>query len=230
MPAKPGLIVALTTIFLAGEPSLARSQSLNDLFKLVSSRSSASDLISTIKSISDVTIGQIDPGNAPENAEGKVILYRTATCPYCKRAAAYMREHKVGFVERDIEKNANYRAELARLRSPGVPTLVFADKTMVGFDETKFERNYAEFKQAPATQAAAPGAPQMAVAAIQSGDVLLVKIPNVAVYNRPAKSERIAALGKTDEIVFMGDESNGYYRVTTAQGEGWVDKFLVKKK
>ena len=30
-------------------------------------------------------------------------------------------------------------------------------------------------------------------------------------------------------MIYMGEEREGLYRVTTPQGEGWVDKLLVKK-
>jgi glutaredoxin len=231
MASKTRLFIASTTLVFAVTPLNSQSQSLGDLLKLVSNGNSANELISAFKSISEATLGRIEDGAAPENADGKVILYKTATCPHCKRAIAYMRNQSVPFVARDIEKDASSRAEFARLKGPGVPFIVFGEKTMAGFDEAKFERNYAEFKAAKASQGAtASGAPPINSAGIQSGDVLLGKIPGVVVYSRPEKSEKIAVLAKNDEVIFMGDESGGFYRVTTPKGEGWIDKLLVKKQ
>jgi glutaredoxin len=221
----------LACLLFAVTPLNSQSQSLGDLLKLVSSGSSANELISAFKSISQATLGRIENGAAPENADGKVVVYKTATCPHCKRAIAYMRDQNIPFVARDIEKDASSRAEFARLKGVGVPFIVFGEKTMTGFDEAKFEKNYAEFSAAksplgPTTN----GSPPINNAGVQSGDVLLGKIPGVVVYSRPEKSEKIAVLAKTDEVIFMGDESAGFYRVTTPKGEGWIDKLLVKKQ
>ena len=63
------------------------------------------------------------------------------------------------------------------------------------------------------------------------GDVLLPKIDNVklqAEANDAAKT--VAALKKSDEMVFLGKEQDGYLQVQASTGEGWVKKTLVQKK
>jgi len=151
-----------------------------------------------------------------------------------------MQNKNIEFVERDIEANPRYKAEFKRLGGRGVPLMVFREKTMSGFNESAFERYYADFKRSPegssnpaaTTSTAASNAPNSPASnspAIQSGDVLVGKISGIQVYPKPAKSGKLTVLGKTDEVIYMGEEREGFYRVTTQKGEGWVDKLLVKK-
>jgi glutaredoxin len=221
---------------LALAPSLSHSQSIGDFLKLIPNDSSANSIVNSIKSLSEITLHQIEPGTGPENADGKIVLYRTASCPYCKRAAAYMRAKNIGFVERDIQANPSYKAEYRRLGGKGVPLIVFQEKTMSGFSEAAFDRYYADVKSS-LENASTPAMPAPTVAsgsmnnlAIQSGDTLIGKIAGVTVYIEPAKSKKLIVLGKLDEIIYMGEERKGFLRVTTQNGEGWVDKLLVKKQ
>jgi glutaredoxin len=233
MSFKTCLSAACLGVVLASTLSLSHAQSLGDRLKLVPKSNSASNLMGAIQSLSDITQGRVDPGAGPENAEGKVILYRTASCPFCKRAAAYMQSRNVGYVERDIERNPEYKAEFSRLHGKGVPLMVFRDVTLSGFDEASFERHYADFKRgadAPASPAAALAGDASAGRAIQSGDVLVGKIGGVNVYGQPAKSGKSTVLAKGDEVIYMGEDRDGFYRVTTQKGEGWVDKLLMKKQ
>ena len=66
---------------------------------------------------------------------------------------------------------------------------------------------------------------------LQAGDVLVSKIANVKIYKMADnKSTKVAQLTKAADIVYMGEELNGYYRVKSAKGDGWVEKLLVKKQ
>jgi glutaredoxin len=236
MSLRNRLTVASVTLLFSAAPSFSHSQSLSDLLRLVPQGASANNLLGAVKSLSEITQGHVEPGTGPENADGKIILYRTVSCPYCKRAAAYMQMKNIGFVERDIEKNSGYKAEFTRLGGVGVPLLVFREKTMSGFNETAFERNYGDFKRSmesspnPTAAAPATSSSSSGTQAIQPGDVLVGKISGINVYVQPAKSERLTVLGKADEVIYMGEERDGRYRVTTQKGEGWIDKLLVKKQ
>ena len=65
----------------------------------------------------------------------------------------------------------------------------------------------------------------------QDGDVLVPKIPNVKLLASAAEGARIlATLGKTDELVFLGEEKTGYVKVQGSSAEGWVKKTLISKK
>lgn len=65
---------------------------------------------------------------------------------------------------------------------------------------------------------------------IKSGDTVVPKMDKVKVLKEAnKKSAKLAQLSKSEEVIYMGEEQNGMYRVTTSEGEGWVDKLLVKK-
>lgn len=65
---------------------------------------------------------------------------------------------------------------------------------------------------------------------IKSGDTIVAKMDKVKVLKEAnKKSAKLVQLSKTDEVIYMGEEQNGMYKVTTSEGEGWVDKLLVKK-
>jgi hypothetical protein len=36
-------------------------------------------------------------------------------------------------------------------------------------------------------------------------------------------------LTKSDEVLLLGEEKNGYVKVTAARGDGWVRKVLLRK-
>ena len=231
-------VVPCAAIAAAMATTPAYSQSLGSLLK--SFQSSSADALSTIgsiKSIASVLPGQVTAGARAENTDGKVILFRTSWCGYCKKAATYMQSKNIPFIERDIETDTAAKAEYKKLGGPGgVPFMVFGDKTLAGFSEAPFDKNYADYQVALAAAAAKPASPAPSFDAskertngLQAGQTLIGKIPGVKVYAQANKSaDRLFVLGKGDEVIFMGEERDGLYLVTTQKGEGWVDKLLVK--
>jgi hypothetical protein len=66
--------------------------------------------------------------------------------------------------------------------------------------------------------------------AANAGDVMMAKIAGVKVLKGPADSAgELMALSKTDEVLFLGEERNGFVKVTSPKGDGWVKKVLLKK-
>jgi hypothetical protein len=75
------------------------------------------------------------------------------------------------------------------------------------------------------------GADVKAGASYAEGDVLLPKIDNVKVLAEPKEGARAAGtVKKTDELVFLGEEKDGYVKVQGSGTEGWVKKTLVAKR
>ena len=63
------------------------------------------------------------------------------------------------------------------------------------------------------------------------GDVLLPKIDNIKLLSAPQDgSGQAAVLKKSDELVFLGEEKDGYLKVQGSAAEGWVKKTLVAKR
>lgn len=82
-------------------------------------------------------------------ADNQVIIYRTAWCGYCKKAAEYLKLKGVPFVEKDLEAEAGARQDmLARAqkagfpaqRLQGVPILYVKGKIIPGFDRDAIDR------------------------------------------------------------------------------------------
>ena len=67
-------------------------------------------------------------------------------------------------------------------------------------------------------------------AVFNEGDTIVPKIGNLKVYASPSDtSKAVATLGKGEEMIFMGQEQDGYLRVESSNGGGWVKKLLVTR-
>lgn len=79
-------------------------------------------------------------------SDGSVVLYSAEWCGYCKKAKAWMQQHQVPVVERDVEKAPGAQAELqAKLKAAGIPgggipVVDWAGTMVMGFDVAAFER------------------------------------------------------------------------------------------
>ncbi len=72
--------------------------------------------------------------------------------------------------------------------------------------------------------------PAKAGSAYNEGDVLSPKI-NIKLLGTPTDGGKVvASLTKEDDMVFMGEEKDGFLKVQASAGEGWVKKALVSKK
>ncbi|EGF31045.1 glutaredoxin family protein [Oxalobacteraceae bacterium IMCC9480] len=240
MIKKTSSLMILAASLMSGAATQpAGAQDYGNMLKGLMQGRSGDVLFDTIRSITEVSFGQIANGaQVPQDTQGKVILYRTAWCGYCKKAASYMQQKNIPFVERDIEANKSYQAEMKQLGGKGgVPFIVFGSKTLNGFSESAIDQNYAAFKSAQGSPVSpAPDAGTAAYRSVpaesrlQSGDALVGKIGGIDVYRQSSKgSPKLLTLGRGEEVIYMGDERDGLYRVTTSRGEGWIDKLLVKK-
>jgi hypothetical protein len=67
--------------------------------------------------------------------------------------------------------------------------------------------------------------------AASAGDVMVAKIAGVKVLKAPADSAGVLmSLTRTDEVLYLGEEKNGFVKVTSSQGDGWIKKVLVRKQ
>ena len=67
---------------------------------------------------------------------------------------------------------------------------------------------------------------------VNEGDILVGKLANIKLFKEPSKKAgSLGTLTKSDEMIYTGTQTNGFYSVATAnKGEGWVEKILVKKR
>jgi glutaredoxin len=93
----------------------------------------------------DAAKGQLQaPSAAPP--EGSVVVYSAVWCGFCKKAKAWLKEHDVPFVERDVERTPGAQVELqeklkkANVPGGGVPVIDWAGTLVMGFDQGALER------------------------------------------------------------------------------------------
>ncbi|WP_164513421.1 glutaredoxin family protein [Thiosocius teredinicola] len=65
----------------------------------------------------------------------EVILYGTAWCGYCNQARRLFADHGVSYLDVDIEKSSEGKAQFDRLGGRGVPLIVVGDRKIRGFDK-----------------------------------------------------------------------------------------------
>lgn len=84
-------------------------------------------------------------------------------------------------------------------------------------------------KAGPASQANAARSVQADAAA--EGDVLMPRIAGAKLLKLPQEgAPELGTLAKGEELMYLGEERNGYLKVTGARGDGWVRKVMVRKQ
>ena len=73
------------------------------------------------------------PDFSAQHPEG-VVLYATDWCGYCKKTRAFFKENNIAFVEYDIEKSAEGRAQYDQLHGSGIPLVVIRGEVLRGYD------------------------------------------------------------------------------------------------
>lgn len=77
---------------------------------------------------------------------------------------------------------------------------------------------------------------QNAAASVQAGaaaegDVMMPKIAGAKVLKLPRDgAAELQTLAKSDEVLYLGEERDGYLKVQAPRGEGWVKKVLLRKQ
>ena len=74
----------------------------------------------------------------------QVILFSTRSCSWCRRAKRYLKENRVRFKEIDIERDPKAAQDVVKKTGQiGVPVIKIGSKWIVGFDQTRIERELA---------------------------------------------------------------------------------------
>jgi len=74
------------------------------------------------------------------------------------------------------------------------------------------------------------GRPTQTGHAFDKGDAVMGKIGGLKIYAQPNKSSKVvASLTKGEEVIFTGQEKNGFLSIQGNNGEGWVEMIMVKK-
>ena len=64
----------------------------------------------------------------------------------------------------------------------------------------------------------------------QAGDGYVPKIAGVKAYRSASEGPVLATLGKTDEVIYGGEEKDGFMKVETGSGTGWVKAIMMRKQ
>jgi glutaredoxin 3 len=73
--------------------------------------------------------------------EKKVTLYSTPTCPFCKRAKAYLSDKGVSFTDYNVAQDKDKAKEMIRLSGQmSVPVIIIGDEIIVGFNQTLVDK------------------------------------------------------------------------------------------
>jgi curli production assembly/transport component CsgG len=93
-------------------------------------------------------------------------------------------------------------------------------------NDPSLKRNVGSLKQE-----AAAGGSKKAGAVFAEGDVLMPKIGNVKILSEASDTAKpLATLARTDELVVIGDEKDGFIHVQSATATGWVKIVLMQKR
>ncbi len=71
----------------------------------------------------------------------RVLVFTAPSCPWCRRAKAYLRERQVPFREVDVSRDAAAARDLVRRTGQmGVPVIQIDGRPIVGFDRPQIDR------------------------------------------------------------------------------------------
>lgn len=76
-----------------------------------------------------------------EAKKTKVKVYSTPTCPYCKAAKEYLKEHKITYEDIDVSKDQAAANEMIEKSGQmGVPVIEIGNTIIVGFDREAIKK------------------------------------------------------------------------------------------
>jgi glutaredoxin-like YruB-family protein len=68
--------------------------------------------------------------------KAKVIVYSTPTCPWCRTAKEFLKNHNIAFKDYDVSVDEKARDEMIKKSDQmGVPVLDINGKIIVGYDQ-----------------------------------------------------------------------------------------------
>ncbi len=175
------------------------------------------------------------------SSTGRVVLYSASWCPYCDKARAYFHRTGVAFDEYDMEASSKGRLDYEAMNGDGIPIVLVNNHKIVGWKQAEFERHLGRSQPAePVIEARVERAVPAKIVALakpvqsintDAGPAYTPKVSSgVIVYSQPTNRSPVGGLIKgSEQVIAMGEEQNGYMRVQSASGEGWVDKSLMRK-
>ena len=73
--------------------------------------------------------------------EKKVTIYSTPTCPFCRRAKAYLAGKGISYTDYNVAQDKDKAKEMVRLSGQmSVPVIIIDDEIIVGFNQTLVDK------------------------------------------------------------------------------------------
>jgi glutaredoxin len=72
--------------------------------------------------------------------QGKVLVYTTSRCGYCRKAKAFLAKSGVSYTEYDVETTAKGRRDFRQLQGQGVPIILVGEQRLNGYSELQLSR------------------------------------------------------------------------------------------
>jgi len=69
------------------------------------------------------------------DAKTRVVVYGTATCPYCAQARDYLKGRQVAFGDFDVKDGAKGQRDYAALGAKVVPVILIGNRRLEGFNQ-----------------------------------------------------------------------------------------------
>ena len=79
------------------------------------------------------------PKGGSTREQGRVRMFTTTWCGYCKQARAHLSSKGIPFEDLDVEKSANGKQEYAALTGRGVPIILVGDQRMDGYSRATLD-------------------------------------------------------------------------------------------
>jgi glutaredoxin 3 len=69
-----------------------------------------------------------------------VVVYTTASCPWCHRTKEYLSQKGIAFTEFDVGKDRDKAREMiSKSGQMGVPVITIGDTVIIGFNQPKID-------------------------------------------------------------------------------------------
>jgi len=86
---------------------------------------------------------QFDSTKREQAKRGKrVVMYSAEWCGVCKTARRYFEDNNIAFMEYDIDKDEQAKADFKKLNGRGVPIILVGKKRLNGFNVASFKQVY----------------------------------------------------------------------------------------
>ena len=102
-------------------------------------KGSAEKIEIKINSYSGPAVVSSLPKSGPAKEQGRVRMFTTTWCGYCKQARAHLSAKGIPFEDLDVEKSVNGKQEYATLKGRGVPIILVGDQRMDGYSRTRLD-------------------------------------------------------------------------------------------